>query len=41
MITNELKTSAIARRDFSRWFALFSPLIGVLLGSLAVLVFHE
>gem|GEM_PF-5917069 len=35
------KHHAIARRDFSRWFALFSPLLGVLLGYLAVLVFHE
>ena len=34
------KYHAIARR-ISRWFALFSPLIGVLLGYLAVLVFHE
>ena len=35
------KYHGIARRDFSRWFALVSPLIGVLLGYLAVLVFHE
>ena len=41
MIRNEPKTSAIAQRDFSRWFALFSPLIGVLLGCLAVLVLYK
>jgi hypothetical protein len=35
------KHHAIARQDFSRWFALFSPLIGALLGYLAVLIFHE
>ena len=35
------KSRAIAEWDFSLWFGLLSPLIGILLGILGVFVFYH
>jgi hypothetical protein len=35
------KRHAIAQWDFSRWFAVLSPLIGVLLGILGVFILYH
>jgi hypothetical protein len=37
----KIKSRAIADWDFSLWFALLSPLIGVLLGVLGVFIFYR
>lgn len=35
------KRHVIAKRDFARWFVILSPLIGVLLGLLAVFLLYH
>jgi len=37
----KIKWHAVAEWDFSRWFALVSPLVGVLLGVLGVFVLYR
>jgi hypothetical protein len=37
----KIKSHTIADWDFSLWFALLSPLIGVLLGVLGVFIFYR
>ena len=41
MITMNSKWDDIAQWDFSRWFVVLSPLIGVLLGFLGVFVVYH
>jgi hypothetical protein len=40
-ITMKIKWHTVAEWDFSRWFALLSPLIGVLLGVLGVFILYR
>ena len=40
MIARVVKYDSIAGWNFSLWFALLSPLIGILLGVLGVLLYH-
>jgi hypothetical protein len=40
-ITMKIKWHTVAEWDFSRWFALLSPLIGVLLGVLGVCILYR
>jgi hypothetical protein len=41
MITMNSKWHDIAHWDFSRWFVVLSPLIGVLLGFLGVFLLYH
>ena len=40
-MTMTSKSPTIANWDFSFWFALFSPLIGILLGFLGVFLLYH